>query len=108
MFQGGNKNMQQLMKQAQKMQKDMAKAQQDLENTIVEASAGGGMVQVEMNGKYEIISLKIDPEVVDPADVSMLEDLLLVALNDAKDKISKSSEDELGKITGGMKIPGLF
>ncbi len=108
MFPGGKKGMNDLMKQAKKMQDNLAKAQEELANTIVEGSAGGGMVKVEMNGKNQVISLKIDQEVVDPDDVEMLEDLIIAALNDAQDKVSKTSEDEMSKLTGGVKIPGLF
>lgn len=108
MFPGGKKGMNDLMKQAKKMQDNLAKAQEELANTIVEGSAGGGMVKVEMNGKNQVVSLKIDQEVVDPDDVEMLEDLIIAALNDAQDKISKTSEDEMSKLTGGIKIPGLF
>jgi nucleoid-associated protein EbfC len=108
MFPGGKKGMKDLMKQAQKMQADMMKAQEELSNKIVEGTSGGGMVTVEMNGKNQVISLKLDPEVVDKDDVEMLEDLIIAALNEAQEKISKSSEDEMGKLTGGMKIPGLF
>jgi DNA-binding YbaB/EbfC family protein len=107
MYQGGP-NMKDLMRKAQKMQQDMIKAQEELANQIVEAQAGGGMVKVEINGKYEVKSLKIDPEVVDPDDVEMLEDLIVAAFRDALEKVSKSSEDSMSKLTGGMKIPGLF
>jgi DNA-binding YbaB/EbfC family protein len=93
---------------AQKMTQDLMKAQEDLTNTIVEATAGGGMIRVKINGKHELVSLKIDPEVVDPNDVEMLEDLLMAAINDAQEKISKDSEDKMGRLTGGIKIPGLF
>lgn len=105
---GGNKGMADLMKQAQKMQEDMMKAQEELANKVVEATSGGGMVTVKMNGKNEVISLKIDKEVVDPEDVEMLEDLIVAALNEAQKKVSRTSEDEMGKVTGGLKIPGLF
>ncbi|OPX27026.1 MAG: YbaB/EbfC family nucleoid-associated protein [Candidatus Cloacimonas sp. 4484_143] len=108
MFPGGKKGMKDLMKQAQKMQNDLMKAQEELANKIVEGSAGGGMVKVEMNGKNQVLSLKIDPEVVDKDDVEMLEDLIIAALNEAQDKVSKTSESEMGKLTGGMNIPGLF
>lgn len=108
MFPGGKKGMKDLMKQAQKMQQDLMKAQEELANKIVEGSAGGGMVKVEMNGKNQVLTLKIDPEVVDPNDIEMLEDLIIAALNEAQEKVSKSSESELGKLTGGMNIPGLF
>ncbi|RLC51181.1 MAG: YbaB/EbfC family nucleoid-associated protein [Candidatus Cloacimonadota bacterium] len=108
MFPGGKKGMKDLMKQAQKMQNDLMKAQEELANKIVEGSAGGGMVKVEMNGKNQVLSLKIDPEVVDKDDIEMLEDLIIAALNEAQDKVSKTSESEMGKLTGGMNIPGLF
>ncbi len=108
MFPGGKKGMKDLMKQAQKMQQDMVKAQEELANTVFEASSGGGMVTVEMNGKNQILSLKIDPEVVDPDDVEMLEDLIIAALNEVREKVDKNSESEMSKLTGGMKIPGMF
>ncbi|MBN2829836.1 MAG: YbaB/EbfC family nucleoid-associated protein [Candidatus Cloacimonetes bacterium] len=107
MYQGGP-NMKDLMRKAQKMQQDMMKAQEELANQIVEAQAGGGMVKVEINGKYEVKSLKIDPEVVDPEDVEMLEDLIVAAFKEALEKVSKTNEDSMSKLTGGMKIPGLF
>lgn len=104
----GGKNMQQLMKQAQKMQQDMMRSQEELENKIFEASAGGGMVKVEMNGKYELKSIKIDPQAVDPEDVEMLEDLIVAAFAEVQAKVSDASNEIMGKVTGGMKIPGLF
>lgn len=108
MFPGGKKQMKDLMKQAQKMQEDLLKAQEDLALKVVEGSAGGGMVKVEMNGNYEVSKIKIDPQAVDPTDVEMLEDLILAALNEAKDKVQNASEKEMSKFTGGIKIPGLF
>jgi nucleoid-associated protein EbfC len=108
MFPGGKKGMQDLIKQAQKMQQDLAKAQEELATKVVEGVAGGGMVKIEMNGRHEVMSVKIDPQVVDPSDVEILEDLIVAALREALDKIGRSSEDELSKLTGGMKIPGLF
>ena len=108
MFPGGKKGMKDLMKQAQKMQNDLMKAQEELANKIVEGSSGGGMVKVEMNGKSQVLSVKIDSEVVDKDDVEMLEDLIIAALNEAQEKVSKTSESEMGKLTGGMNIPGLF
>jgi nucleoid-associated protein EbfC len=107
MFPGG-KNMKDMMKQAQKMQQDLMKAQEEAANQVIEATSGGGIVKVEMNGRYEIQSIKIDPEVVNPDDVEMLEDLILAALKEAHDKVSKVSEESMSKITGNMKIPGLF
>ncbi len=104
----GGKNMKDLMKQAQKMQADMMKQQEELENQIFSASAGGGMVKVEMNGRHEVTSIKIEPQAVDPDDVEMLEDLILAALQEVGNKVSEASNDAMGKLTGGMKIPGLF
>jgi hypothetical protein len=105
---GGKKGMKDLMKQAQKMQQDIMKAQEELSNMVVEASSGGGMVTVEMNGKNELISVKISPEVVDPDDIEMLEDLIIAAVKEAQEKVAEKSESEMSKYTGGMNIPGLF
>lgn len=107
MFPGG-KGMQDLMKKAQKMQRDMERSQAELENTIFEASAGGGMVKVEINGKGAIQSLKIDPQAVDPEDVEMLEDLIVAALTEAQNKANEASAEIMQGLTGGIKIPGLF
>lgn len=108
MYPGGKGGMKDLMKQAQKMQQELMKAQEELANKVVEGSSGGGMVKVEMNGKNQLISLKIDPQVVDPDDIEMLEDLIIAAINEAQEKVSKSSEDSLSKLTGGLNIPGMF
>jgi DNA-binding YbaB/EbfC family protein len=109
MYPGGKKGMNDMMKQAKKMQEKMMKAQEDLAKQEVEATAGGGMVTVRMNGQNELLSVKLDPEVVDPDDVEMLEDLIIAAVNEAHQKIAKSSEDEMSKlIPGNLKIPGLF
>jgi hypothetical protein len=99
--------MQQMLKQVQKMQQDMLAAQEKLKDETVEATAGGGMVTVEANGKQEIVSIKIDPEVVSKDDVQMLEDLVLAACNEALRKSRELVQQEMGKITGGLKIPGL-
>lgn len=107
MFPGG-KNMKDLMKQAQKMQQEMMKQQEEMENQVFEASSGGGMVKVQMNGKYEVTSIKIDPQAVDPEDVEMLEDLILAALQEVQDKVATTSSEAMGKLTGGLKIPGMF
>ncbi len=107
MFPGGKKGLKDLMNQAKKMQDDLAKAQDELANQVVESTAGGGMVTLQINGKYEIKKLKIDPEVVDPEDTEMLEDLIIAAFNEARDKIARTSEEEMSKLTGGMKIPGM-
>jgi len=101
-------NMNQLMKQAQRMQQEMMKSQQELENKVFETSSGGGMVKVEMSGKFEVKSLKIDPEAVDAEDVEMLEDLILAALQEAHSQVAAATEEIMGKVTGGMNIPGFF
>lgn len=106
-FRGGMPNMGNMMKQVQKMQKEMEKAQEKIEETEVTASAGGGVVEVVANGKKEIVSITLKPEVVDPEDIDMLQDLILVAVNDAIGKISALSDNEMGKLTGGVNIPGL-
>lgn len=101
-------DMNKMMKQAQRMQQEMMKSQQELENTTFEANSGGGIVRVEMTGKYEVKSIHIEPEAVDPEDVQMLEDLVLAALQEAHSKVARASEEIMGKLTGGMNIPGLF
>ena len=103
----GGKNMQQLMKQAQKMQAEIMKQQEELANTVFSASSGGGMVTIEMNGQFEVISLKIDPQVVDPEDVEMLEDLILAAIQEVINKVNEASNSVMSKVTGGINIPGL-
>ena len=105
---GGPGNMQSMLKQAQKMQEDMAAAQAELEQQQYTASAGGGMVEASVNGKHEVLSVKINPDVVDPDDVEMLEDLIRAAVNEAIRTAAADSEQKLGAITGGMNIPGLF
>ncbi|HPK40589.1 MAG TPA: YbaB/EbfC family nucleoid-associated protein [Candidatus Cloacimonadota bacterium] len=90
------------------MQRDLAKAQEELEKAEIEVSSGGGMVTVVMDGKYKLKSIKIDKEAVDPDDVEMLQDMILAAINEATQKIAKMSDESMGKMTGGMKIPGLF
>ena len=102
-----NANYQKMMKQVQKMQDDMAKMQDDLANETVEASAGGGMVTVQVTGAIEVKSIKIDPEAVDPNDVEMLEDLILAATNEALRSAQELANRRLGGITAGLNIPGL-
>lgn len=102
------KGMNDLVRQAQLMQKKMAKLQEELADRTVEASAGGGMVTVEANGKQDITRIAIDPAVVDPEDVEMLQDLVLAAVNEAVKKSKEMVESEMSQITGGMNIPGLF
>jgi len=103
----GMPNMGQLMKQAQKFQSKMAKLQEELGEKTVEASAGGGMVSVVANGKQELISIKIDREVVDPEDVEMLEDLVMAAANDALTRARDMMNEGMGELTKGMNIPGM-
>ncbi len=97
-----------LMKNAQKMQKDMARIQEELKTRIVEGDAGGGMVKVQVNGAQEVVAVKIDPSVVDPDDVEMLEDLVIAAVREGMRKAHELSQKEMGKLTGGLNIPGLF
>lgn len=101
-------NMNQILKQAQKMQENMQKMQAELEEKEVESSVGGGAVTVKVNGKKEIVSVSIKPEVVDPDDVEMLEDLVLSAVNEALRSIDEMQSSQMSKLTGGMNIPGLF
>ena len=96
-----------MMKEAQKLQQQMAAMQEEIGKKTVEATAGGGMVTVQANGKQEILAIKIDPEVVSRDDVQMLEDLVLAACNEALRKSRELMQQELGKLTGGLKIPGL-
>ena len=105
-FGGGNMN--NLMKQAQKLQKEMEEMQKNLENSEYEASVGGWAVVVKVSGKKEITSIKIKEEVVDADDVEMLEDLVLSAVNEALKKAEEASSNQMGKLTGGLNIPGLF
>lgn len=105
---GGPGNMNQMLKQAQKMQADMAALQEDLENREFSATSGGGMVEVTVDGKHLIKSIKINPNAIDPDDAEMLEDLITVAVNEAIGNATKTSEEEMGAITGGLNMPGLF
>ena len=101
------KGMGNMMKQAQKLQSKMLKLQEELAARTVEATAGGGMVKVVANGKQQIVSINIEDEVVDPEDVEMLQDLVLAAVNDALAKSQEMVSSEMGKLTGGLNIPGL-
>ncbi len=100
-------NITQMMKQAQKIQEQMAKVQEELAQRTVEATAGGGMVAVTANGKQEILAIKISPEVIDPNDVVMLEDLVTAAVNEALKSSRSMLQEEISKITGGLRIPGI-
>ena len=104
----GGGNMQQLARQAQKLQKQMAKKQEEIEAREFEATAGGGMATAKVNGKKELISLTIKPEAVDPDDVEMLQDLVVAAVNEALRAAGDAMEQELGRMTGGLSMPGLF
>ncbi len=100
--------MKKLMKQAQKMQTDMVEMQGRLELEESEATSGGGVVTAVVNGKHELLSLKIKPEAVDPEDVEMLEDLVQTAINEANRKAAMKLQSEMQKVTGGMNLPGMF
>jgi DNA-binding YbaB/EbfC family protein len=100
-------NMNKMMKQVQKMQAEMAKIQKDLEEQSYEATSGGGVVKVIVNGKNEMLDIQINPEVLDPDDVEMLQDLILAATNEALKKAQETMSTEMNKLTGNMKIPGM-
>ena len=102
------KNMMSMMKQAQKLQAKMMEMQAELGNRTVSAQAGGGMVEAVVNGRQELVSLRIDAEVVVPDDVEMLQDLILAAVNEALNRSREMMAQEMSKLTGGMQIPGLF
>jgi DNA-binding YbaB/EbfC family protein len=96
-----------IMRQAQELQAKLAKAQKELANATIEASSGGGVVKVTVNGQQEVQSVKISPEAINPDDAELLEDLVLAAVNEAMAKSKELAAERLGKITGGLKIPGL-
>ena len=102
----GQPNMNQMMKQVQKMQADMAKAQEELKNEVVEASAGGGMVTVKISGELELKELRIDPEAVDPEDVEMLQDMVQAATNEAIRSAQELANTKMGGVAGGLGGPG--
>lgn len=108
MFNGGMGNMQGMLKKVQKMQADMMKLQEDLKSRTVETTVGGGAVSVVVSGKKELKSIKIALSAVDPEDVEMLEDLIISAVNEGMRKVDEMTEKEMGKVTGGMKLPGMF
>lgn len=105
---GGGPNMNQMIKQAQKMQEQMLKMQEELEEKVFEATSGGGAVTAKVNGKKELVEIKLQKEAVDPDDVEMLEDLIVAAVNEGIRKAEESSAGEMNKLTGGINIPGLF
>ncbi len=104
---GGKKKPADMMKQMQKIQEEMARAQENLENESVEGTAGGGIVTVTANGKGKITGVKIDPEAVDPEEIEMLEDLVLAAVNNAAEKAEELSESKMGPLTQGLNITGM-
>ena len=100
--------MKKMLKQMQEAQAKMMKVQEELANREVEGSAGGGMVKVKANGRHEVIAVKIDPTVVDPEDIEMLEDLIAAAVNDAQSRADELIQSEMSKVTGGLSIPGMM
>ena len=104
----GGANMQQLARQAQKLQQQMTKMQEELDAREFEATSGGGMVTAKVNGKRELLAISIKPEAVDPDDVEMLEDMVMAAVNEALRTAAETVEREMGKLTGGIGMPGLF
>ena len=105
---GGPQNMQAMIRQAQKMQEEVAAKQEELDAREYEIKAGGGVVTVTINGKKEVLSIDIDPEVVDPDDVETLQDILVAGVNEAIKRVEDTNSKEMEKITGSMNMPGLF
>ena len=104
----GGGNMQSMLKQAQKMQEDMAAKQEELDAREYDVSAGGGAVSVRINGKKQILSLDIAPEIVDPDDIETLSDILVAAVNEAIKRVEETNSAEMAKITGNLNMPGMF
>ena len=105
---GGPQNMNAMLRQAQKMQEDMAALQEELDAREYDISAGGGVVAVKINGKKEILAIDIQPEIVDPDDIETLSDILVAAVNEAIKRVDDTNNTEMSKITGNMGIPGMF
>lgn len=105
---GGPQNMNAMLRQAQKMQEDMAALQEDLDAREYDISAGGGVVGVKINGKKEILSINIEPEIVDPDDIETLSDILVAAVNEAIKRVDDTNNAEMSKITGNVGFPGMF
>ena len=105
---GGPQNQRDLMRKAQKMQEDLASKQAELEAREFTATSGGGVVEVVMNGKKELVALNIKPEIVDPDDIEMMQDVIMAAVNEVIRQVEDTTNSELGKITGSLSIPGLF
>jgi len=102
------KNMGKMLKQMQQMQKKIAEMQEEVAEETVEVSSGGGMVKVVMNGAHEVVSMEIDPEVVDPEDIEMLEELVAAAVNEANTQVETMIKEKMGSLTGGLPIPDIF
>ena len=105
---GGPQNMQAMLRQAQKMQEDMAALQEELDAREYEIKAGGGVVAVKINGKKEVLAIDIQPEIVDPDDIETLSDILVAAVNEAIKRVNDTNESEMQKVTGAMGMPGMF
>ena len=105
---GGPQNMNAMIKQAQKMQEDMEALQAELDEREYDISAGGGVVALKINGKKEVLSIDIKPEIVDPDDIETLSDILVAAINEAIKRVEDTNSAEMSKVTGGMSVPGLF
>ena len=104
----GGMNQAAMMKQAQKMQQEMLRMQEEMENKTYNATAGGGVVTAEVNGKHEVVSLRIDPEAVDPDDVEMLQDMVIAAVNEAMRAADADAANNMSRLTGGLNLGGLF
>ena len=104
----GGMNQAQMMRQAQKMQQDLLRMQEELENKVYTAAAGGGMVKAEVNGKNELVSLQINPEAVDPDDVEMLQDMVIAAVNEAIRAAETDKANQMSRMTGGLNLGGMF
>ena len=105
---GGPQNMNAMLRQAQKMQEDMAALQEELDSREYDISAGGGAVEVKINGKREILTIDIKPEIVDPDDIEMLSDILVAAVNEAIKRVDETNNAEMSKLTGSIGLPGMF
>ncbi len=107
-FGGGPTNMQGMIKQAQKMQEDMQNLQAELELREYDIKAGGGVVSLKINGKKEVLSLEVAPELVDPDDIETMTDIIIAAVNEGIKRVEDTNNEEMSKITGGMGLPGMF
>ena len=105
---GGGMNQMAMMKQAQKMQQEMLRMQEEMENKTYSATAGGGMVTASVNGKHNVVSLEINPEAVDPEDVEMLQDMVIAAVNEAMRAADADSANQMARLTGGLNLGGMF